>query len=340
MRQFLLGSLAATAVAYTGCAGLPTGGVDSAAPRYAAGQAPGDEKGDRDKKEKEKDEPKEPPKPPKALFEWAIGPQEEKDKEDAKGEPEKEKPIDTDRPDFGVATTTPGKGRAVLETGYSFYHDRGPDGTLTGHTYPDAVLRLGMFTDWFEFRVGQTFANIRTTPVASGNVPAPQTPADRSGAQDLYLGTKFALTEQKGFLPESVLLLQGTVPSGSRDLTNNRVLPGIIYSYGWDVIEEKLTVSGLTEADKVFDGVDNTYTQLAQTVEARYSWTPKFRTFIELLALMPVNATAPGIGPQYYAHPGMCYLVTDNLQLDFHVFIGLNRHATDYFGGPGLSVRY
>ena len=28
------------------------------------------------------------------------------------------------------------------------------------------------------------------------------------------------------------------------------------------------------------------------------------------------------------------------IQLDAHLFIGLSRHAIDFFGGPGLSVRY
>jgi hypothetical protein len=32
--------------------------------------------------------------------------------------------------------------------------------------------------------------------------------------------------------------------------------------------------------------------------------------------------------------------VTNDIQLDAHVFIGLNKHAIDFFGGPGLSIRY
>jgi len=118
------------------------------------------------------------------------------------------------------------------------------------------------------------------------------------------------------------------------------MLPGFIYICGWDVVEDKLDFSTLIEADKVVDRTNHSYTLWAQTLEGRYYWTPKLRTFLEMLALYPVNATAPGVGPQYYAHPGVTYFVTDDLQLDFHVYIGLNRHATDFFGGPGLSVRY
>jgi len=351
MFRFTILVSAATAVlSATGCASLS---LPDEGATVAAAQAPPDsteskskpgEKDDKDKKgeadEKKDEKPAAEHKPAKTIFEWSIGPEKKDADEGAGNEATKEKPLDTDRPDFGAATTTVGKGRAILETGYTFYHDRGTEGNFTGHTYPDAVLRLGMFAEWFEFRIGQSFSNLRTSPAAGANTPVSQATEVQTGAQDLYLGTKLALTEQKSYLPESVIILQSTVPSGSRNLTAGRVLPGIIYLYGWDVVENKLDFSGLFEADKVVDHSNNSYTQLAQTLEVRYYWTPRFRTFLELLALYPVNATAPGVGPQYYAHPWVTYFVTNDLQLDFHVYIGLNRHATDFFGGPGLSVRY
>jgi hypothetical protein len=314
---------------------------DTASPKSKAGEKDeNDKKDERGEKDKKDEKPAAEHKPAKTIFEWSIGPEKKDADEGGVNEEPKEKPLDTDRPDFGAATTTVGKGRAILETGYTFYHDRGNEGNFTGHTYPDALLRLGMFAEWFEFRIGQSFSNLRTTPVAGANTPVGPPTQVQTGAQDLYLGTKLALTEQKSYLPESVIILQSTVPSGSQDLTAGRVLPGIIYLYGWDIVENKLDFSGLFEADKVVDQSNNSYTQLAQTLEVRYYWTPKIRTFLEMLALYPVNATAPGVGPQYYAHPGFTYFVTNDLQLDFHVYIGLNRHATDFFGGPGLSVRY
>jgi hypothetical protein len=339
-------SAAMAVLSAVGCASIPlTDHGPDAGLTAVAGQAPPDstepksKSGVQDEKEKKDEKPAAEHKPAKTIFEWSIGP-EKKDADEGGGNEEKEKPLDTDRPDFGVATTTVGKGRAILETGYTFYHDWGSDSHLNGHTYPDAVLRVGMFAEWFEFRIGQTFANIRTTPSGGANAPVQSTPTSQNGAQDMYLGAKLALTEQKSFLPESALILQSLVPTGARDLTAGRVLPGFIYACGWDVVEDTLDVSTLIEADKVVDRFNNSYMQWAQTLEVRYYWTPKFRTFLEMLALYPANATAPGVGPQYYAHPGMTYFVTNDLQLDFHVYIGLNRHATDFFGGPGLSVRY
>lgn len=301
------------------------------------------------------DIPKEPEAPAKALLEWKIGKKEEekhgqdnhseKPKDNGNGdqsakakEPEEEKAMETDRPDFGVATTTVGKGRAILETGYTLYHDHSFGASLNGQSVPDALLRVGLFTDWFEFRVGQTFANFRTTspalPVSAGKT------VDQKGPQDLYLGVKLALTEQASYMPESAVIIQSTVPTGEDSLTAGRALPGIIYSYGWDIIKDKLDVSSLIEADKVVNPQQCSYTQIAHTWEVRYAWTPQLRTFAEWVALFPSGANDAVTGPQYYIHPGMTYLITKDMQIDAHLFIGMNKHAIDFFGGPGFSIRY
>jgi hypothetical protein len=301
------------------------------------------DKGDGNSKEgdaKPKDEPKEPP---KTIFEWSDGlcgvfakngSSANGDGQDKAGE--KEKPLDTDRPDFGAATTTVGLGRAILETGYTAYLNHSPGTRFTGQTLPDAVLRVGLFADWFEFRIGESYARFKTT-TTDGGVPATTT---QNGLQDLYLGVKLGLTEQREFLPESVLILQSTAPTGPSSVTAHRFLPGAIYVYGWDIIEEKLDFGGLFEADKVVSDSGIPYVQMAQTLEVRYWFNSKFRTFLEWVALYPTAARTPGVGPEHYIHPGLTYFVTNDIQLDAHVFIGLNKHSVDFFGGPGLSIRY
>lgn len=300
-------------------------------------------------------------KPPKAMLEWAIGGKSDDDDNDAKSKKDQKKedesdqteeregrfaealkadkkvepetPIDTDRPDFGVATTTVGRRRAVLETGYSYFHDNIAGSHLSGHSYPEAVLRVGLFADWFEFRIGQNCANF-TTQTGAG------VPLTQAGAQDLYLGVKLALTEQKKWLPESVVLIQTTVPTGASSLSAGQMLPGIIYSYAWEAIKDRLWLSGLIEADRVIDASSHTNVQIAQTAEVKLALTKRLKTFTEFVALMPAIATGPGVGPQYYIHPGALLLLTNNIQFDVHIFFGLNAKAVDFFGGPGISIRY
>src|SRR6516164_8294375 len=108
---------------------------------------------------------------PKTLLEGILG-SSEKDK--VKERSDEEDHLDADRPHFPEASTTVGKGRAILESGYTF--TKKGDSFLS-HSGPEALLRVGMFADWFEFRVGQNFLQQRQ------NVAGAATTA--SGAQDL-----------------------------------------------------------------------------------------------------------------------------------------------------------
>jgi len=74
-----------------------------------------------------------------------------------------------------------GKDRTVLESGYTFANK---GGSLLSHSFPEALLRVGMFTDWFEFRIGQSFLHEEEKTGGVTNV--------RNGGQDLYLGMKLA----------------------------------------------------------------------------------------------------------------------------------------------------
>jgi len=68
------------------------------------------------------------------------------------GRSEEDERLDPDRPHFPEATTTVGIGRAILDSGYTFTKK---GGSFVSHSYPEALLRIGMLADWFEFRVGQ-----------------------------------------------------------------------------------------------------------------------------------------------------------------------------------------
>jgi hypothetical protein len=109
---------------------------------------------------------------PKTLLEGILG-SSENDK--VKERSAEEDHLDADRPHFPEATTTVGKGRAILESGYTFTQK---GDSFLSHSGPEALLRVGMFADWFEFRIGQNFLHQRQT--AAGVTTT------ASGAQDLY----------------------------------------------------------------------------------------------------------------------------------------------------------
>jgi len=269
---------------------------------------------------------------------------------DGNGDEPDDDEIQTDRPDFTEASTTVGRGRIQLETGYTYVRDRSNGSRHSAHSYPEALLRVGMFAEWFELRLGQNFAN-EGTRLADGSVEA------ANGADDLYLGVKFALTEQQKCLPEMALVFQMTVPSGSSDFSAREVLPGVNWLYGWDVVNDCLSVGGSTQANRArgvlslpaFTGpggphelIEGTHSflEVAQSLTVNYSLTKKLGAYTEWFAIFPHSALDPEVGPEHYLNGGFTYKFTPNTQYDIRAGFGLNRHADDFFAGTGFSFRY
>ena len=263
----------------------------------------------------------------KTLLAWQPGPEPEKTGDDA-GEVEEPSKIVTDRPDFTEASSTVGRGRVQLEAGFTYIRDS--DG-LFKHSYPESLLRVGLFADWFEARFGQNFSNALSHSDFG--------PIRTNTADDVYIGAKFGLTEQKGIYPEVALVVQSTLPTGPRAATAGKVLPGMNYLYGWDV-NDFISVAGSTQGNARVDDDGGSYLQLAQSGTVGYTLTEKLGAYTEFFALFPHGATAPDTAPQYYFNGGFTYKFTDNFQYDVRAGVGLNRHSDDYFVGTGFAVRY
>src|SRR5262249_3055318 len=148
--------------------------------------------------------------------------------------------LDPDRPHFPEATTTVGQDRVVLESGYTFAKK---DSSFLSHSYPETLLRFGMFADWFEFRIGQNFLHEEARIGGMTNV--------RTGAQDLYLGMKLALTQQRDLLPAIALIPQMMVPTGGSDFSANRVQPGLNVDISWEIVKNFFSVEVLIANNEV-----------------------------------------------------------------------------------------
>jgi hypothetical protein len=244
-----------------------------------------------------------------------------------------EEPLASDRPDFTEASSTVGKGRIQLEAGYTFVRDRSFGVTRTSHSYPEALLRIGAVTDWLEFRVGQNLGHFQTGTPLGGTLRT-------NGAEDLYLGVKLGLTEQKRLLPEVALVLQTTVPTGHDEFTSGKMEPGFNLLYGWDVVPDLVTFAGSTQANRVYDEARHGYVELAQSLTVGYTLTDRLGAYTEWFAFFPTGAVAPGVTAQHYANGGFTFRVTPNFQLDVRAGLGLSSSADDFFAGTGFAVRY
>ncbi len=236
--------------------------------------------------------------------------------------------IATDRPDFTESSATVGKGRAQLEAGYGFRHDRQGTARRAEHSFPEALLRVGVLADWCELRVAKNFSALQSNETRV------------TGAEDLYLGMKLALFEQQGALPEVALMLQATTPTGARELSARRTLPGLSLLYGWDVVPDKWSVAGSTQANLALDDARREYAELAQSATAGYSLTERLGAFGEWFCFVPLARGLEGPSVQHYLNGGFTFLVTKDLQLDIRAGAGLNRAADDFFAGAGFAIRF
>lgn len=248
---------------------------------------------------------------------------------EAKESASKEEPneIAADRPDFTESSTTVGKGKIQLESGYTLSRNR-DTGERNGHSYPEALLRIGLFADWFELRIGQNYSSTNLTATST------------DGLEDLYLGVKLALTEQKKFFPETAFVIQATVPTGPDNITAGKTLPGVNFLFGWDVIPDQLTMAGSVQGNAAVTDAGNSYLELAQSFTMGYSMTRKLGCYLEVFGKEPFSANVPDIGPEYYLDGGFTYKFTPNFQYDVRAGVGLNRYSDDYFIGTGFAVRY
>jgi hypothetical protein len=262
---------------------------------------------------------------PKNLLEAVIG------TDDGNKNGNADERLDPDRPHFPEATTAVGKDRAVLESGYTLSKK---GSSFLSQSYPESLLRVGMFADWFEFRIGQNFLHEEEKTGGTTNV--------RTGAQDLYLGMKFALTQQKGLLPAIAVIPQMTVPTGSSTLTSNRVLPGLNVDMSWEIVKNFFSVEVLVGnnevAGKYADEIHTSHFETSTGITGVFQVTRKLEAFAEWDAIYQIDGAERG--PRHYAVGGLVYFISSDLEVDGRVGVGLNDRSNNLIGGVGFAVRF
>lgn len=259
----------------------------------------------------------------KTLLSWNF--------EQPEGDEEELDRLVTDRPHFSEASNLVGLGVTQIETGYSFFLDRENGVTTQIHSFPEPLLRMGIFAEWFEFRLGYNYLVQPINDPIAGN-------ARLSGSDDLYLAAKLALTEQAGIFPEMAFFPQLRLPTGSAAFTSREVLPGFNLAYSWK-FNKLLELECNTQLNRRLDDSDHFYTQFIQTANLEYDFGPKWGGFTEWFCFVPSGSISEL--PQHYFHGGFVFFPTNNIQLDIHSAVGLTPASDDLaFTGVGFSVRF
>lgn len=261
--------------------------------------------------------------PPGTLMQWSYGTNFEG------GPPGFDEPLASDRPDFTETTTTVGRGVAQVEMGYTYFSDEEAGIRTTEHSYPEMLWRIGMFAEWFEFRIAYDHGTILEH--------APPAPGADGTSDHLYLGIKLALTPQEGILPEMAITPQMSIPLTGGPGSGSLVQPGVNWLYSWEVVEG-FGIGGSTQANRAVDDLGEVYTEVAQSLTAGVDITEKLGGYVEWFVLAPSGSDV--VETEHYFNGGFAYSVTNNLQLDVRAGMGLNDAAFDFFSGAGVVMRF
>lgn len=219
-------------------------------------------------------------------------------------------PIETDRPDFTESSATVPRGRWQLEAGYTVQR-----AGSTSHSLPESLLRAGI-SSRVEFRLAQNL-----------------TAADGALAfDDLALGLKVGLADQRGVRPQLALLVQSTVPTGGTNLTASKALPSASLLAGWQ-LGGRWSAGGSAIAGREADD----HLELAASAVVGYTLSDRWRSYLEAFTIQPVSGNGGERG-ESYLNGGVARLVTPLVQLDARAGVGIGGGAARFFGGVGLSV--
>ena len=148
---------------------------------------------------------------------------------------------------------------------------------------------------------------------------------------------KIALTPQECILPETAIILQMTVPTGSSEFTADEVLPGFNFLYGWD-INDRLVDRCFYADESSRRRRDGRFLRRVCAVVDRWSRRGPTASAATRNGIVLVPCSADTNHTENYFNGGFTVLLNDDVQWDVRAGVGLNEAADDYFVGTGLSI--
>jgi Putative MetA-pathway of phenol degradation len=228
--------------------------------------------------------------------------------------PQKESPIDTDRPDVTNSSVVVPQGSFQSENGINFSQRDGGrafDGT-------DSRLRWG---------VAPCLEILVDIPTYFAALRAPL----NSGFTDVVPAIKWQISPLPGKIDLSATLGAG-LPTGTRAVAGPGVQPYVQFPWSWQ-LSGGWSVSGmLTNFFMPADPRNKLSTETTFVLEREVA--ERAFIFIEYVGDYHVHG-----GPSYLLNSGGGYRITPTQQIDFHVGIGLNDNAPAYTFGMGYSFR-
>ena len=228
--------------------------------------------------------------------------------------PQKDSPIDTDRPDVTNSSVVLPQGSFQSENGINFSQrdgDRAFDGT-------DSRLRWG---------VAPCLEILVDIPTYFAALRAPL----NSGFTDVAPAIKWQISPLPGKIDLSATFGAG-LPTGNKAIAGPGVQPYVQFPWSWE-LGGGWGISGMfTNFIVPADPTNKLSTETTFVLEREFA--ERAFLFVEYVGYYHVHG-----GPSYLFNSGGGYRITHTQQIDFHIGIGLNDNAPAYIFGIGYSFR-
>lgn len=247
-----------------------------------------------------------------------------------------EERIETERHDFTQSAITVGRHVVQLESGYSYFYKDNAAETESSHTFPEAMLRIGLSED-IEFRVRWNYVwqTIEDEP-------------DESGSEDLRLSLKWQISrpEERGWMPTSALETRISAPTGGDIFTTEQVEVSLDYIYQWQ-FTERMTLAGSTGfATNGFgdfglvpdEPTDDRFDALSQSAVLGLELSEMNTMYVEWFTIL-----SDGLEDDYVIsvfNIGIDHYVTEKFVVDIRAGLGLSEDSDDFFTGVGGGYRF
>lgn len=243
--------------------------------------------------------------------------------------------FETDRDSFTPATSTAGRQRLIVESAYSFIDNRR---TKETHSVPELILRYGL-TERVELRLGWNYevggAGAEVTGAESG-----ERESARSGQlvreTTLSYGAKIGVTEQRGCVPRSAIILQGFTPTGGSAGTSNATQLVAAFAAGWELPTRwrfDAAVRYGTGSEK-----GDRFGTWAPSAVLRVPVGERWAVHGEYFGLFTTGRATNGV--QHFFSPGVHCAVAPGLEVGVRVGWGLNDQSPRFFSNVGLGWRF
>lgn len=244
----------------------------------------------------------------------------------------------TDRDAFTPSTHAVDPGGVLVETSWVAIDNQSGFPT---NNYPELLARIGL-TEWFEFRAGANYG-----VGSQGNIVTSVEVGEGSAGhgalyeQSMLYGFKIDVSRQRGWIPESCFVMEGSTPTYGHEFGT---VPVATCVAGWR-LPARFPLAGAApwRLDNALrwsfvEGSHNWFNRWSPSTVLRMPVTERLEIHLEYFASF-TQGLADDFSQPFFS-PGGHYLLTERVEIGYRFGFGLTREAAPFFSDLGLALRW